>query len=155
MATKKQTEYAFHQLGQVLRDLESDLRWKLEGSVRIPQAWHDIAQARETPKRSKMSLRIDDDVLAFFQAMGPGHTTRMNAVLRAFMLARLAEVVKDTVEYMVSPKEVEHRVRDEILAVIQSEQRAKETAEDRLAAEARGKARLKTLKPWWEERTGG
>ena len=155
MATKKQTEYAFHQLGQVLRDLESDLRWKLEGSVRIPQAWHDIARARETPKRTKVSLRIDDDVLAFFQSMGPGHTTRMNAVLRAFMLARLAEVVKDTVEYMVSPKEVEHRVRDEILAVIQSEMRAKETAEDRLAAEAKGKARLKSLKPWWEERTGG
>ena len=155
MATKKQTDFAFHQLGQVLRDLESDLRWKLEGSVRIPQAWHDIAQAREMPKRSKMSLRIDDDVLAFFQSMGPGHTTRMNAVLRAFMLARLAEVVKDTVDYMVAPKEVENRVRDEIMAVIKAQERAKEAAEERLAAGAKGKARLKTIRPMWEEKTGG
>lgn len=30
MPTKAQTTFAFHQLGQVLRDLESDLRWKLD-----------------------------------------------------------------------------------------------------------------------------
>ena len=155
MATKKQTDFAFHQLGQVLRDLEADLRWKLDGSVRIPQAWHELAQSRALPKRTKITLRLDDDVLAFFQTMGPGHTTRMNAVLRAFMLARLAEVVKDSVEYIVNPKDVEHRVRDEVWAVLRGQERAKEAAEARLAAGAADRARLKMLKPWWEEKTGG
>ena len=155
MATKKQTDFAFHQLGQVLRDLEADLRWKLDGSVRIPQAWHELAQSRALPKRTKITLRLDDDVLAFFQTMGPGHTTRMNAVLRAFMLARLAEVVKDSVEYIVNPKDVEHRVRDEVRAVLRGQERAKEAAEARLAAGAADRARLKMLKPWWEEKTGG
>ena len=155
MATKKQTDFAFHQLGQVLRDLEADLRWKLDGSVRIPQAWHELAQSRALPKRTKITLRLDDDVLAFFQTMGPGHTTRMNAVLRAFMLARLAEVVKDSVEYIVNPKDVEHRVRDEVRAVLRGQERAKEAAEAQLATGAADMARLKMLKPWWEERTGG
>jgi hypothetical protein len=41
------------------------------------------------------------------------------------------------------------------LAVIRGQERAKEAAEGRLAAQAKGKARLKSLKPWWEERTGG
>lgn len=40
--------------------------------------------------RSKrlVSLRIDADVLEYFQASGKGYQTRMNAVLRAFMDAR-------------------------------------------------------------------
>jgi uncharacterized protein (DUF4415 family) len=35
------------------------------------------------PKRS-ISLRVDAEVLAWFQAQGPGYQTRMNAVLKAF-----------------------------------------------------------------------
>ena len=34
-------------------------------------------------KRS-ISLRVDADVLAWFQAQGPGYQTRINAVLKAF-----------------------------------------------------------------------
>ena len=41
------------------------------------------------PKRS-ISLRIDADVLAWFQEQGRGYQTRMNAVLRAFRDASLA-----------------------------------------------------------------
>ena len=42
--------------------------------------------------------RLDEDVLKFFQAMGAGYLTRINAVLRCFMLARLAGVVKGAAE---------------------------------------------------------
>ena len=136
MPTKAQTDFAFHQLGQVLRDLETDLRWKLDGSVRIPAEWHDIAQSREQPLKSKITLRVDQDVARFFRAMGQGHLTRMNAVLRAFMLARLAEVVKAEARYEMTPKEVEHLVRDEIFAVIRAQEAAKEAAEARLAGKA-------------------
>ena len=41
-----------------------------------------------TSKRS-ISLRVDADVLAWFQAQGPGYQTRMNAVLKAFKDASL------------------------------------------------------------------
>lgn len=41
-----------------------------------------------SPKRS-ISLRVDADVLAWFQAQGPGYQTRMNAVLKAFKEASL------------------------------------------------------------------
>ena len=94
MTTKKQSEAAFHQLAQVMRDLEGDLGWRLKDSPRIPAAWHEIAQERIQPLKQKVTLRIDEDVIKFFRAMGQGHLTRMNAVLRTFMLARLAEVVK-------------------------------------------------------------
>ena len=154
MPTKAQTEFAFHQLGQVLRDLEADLRWKLDGSVRIPAAWHAIAQDRQTPAKTKITLRLDEDVIRFFRSMGQGHLTRMNAVLRAFMLARLAEVVKAEARYEMTAKEVEHRVRDEIFAVIRAQEAAKEAAEARLAGKAVETARLKAIKATWEGKVG-
>ena len=39
-------------------------------------------------KRS-ISLRVDAEVLAWFQAQGPGYQTRINAVLKAFKDASL------------------------------------------------------------------
>ena len=38
------------------------------------------------PKKS-ISLRIDSDVLDWFKSEGKGHLSRMNAVLRAYMLS--------------------------------------------------------------------
>ncbi|MEX0815250.1 MAG: BrnA antitoxin family protein [Dongiaceae bacterium] len=35
-----------------------------------------------------MTLRIDRDTVKWFKARGHGYQTRMNAVLRAYMLAR-------------------------------------------------------------------
>lgn len=37
--------------------------------------------------KQPISIRVDDDVLGWFKAQGKGHLSRMNAVLRAYMLA--------------------------------------------------------------------
>jgi uncharacterized protein (DUF4415 family) len=55
---------------------EADVRHIIRGVVRRglkPQA----------PKTS-ISLRVEQDVLEWFKAQGPGYQTRINAVLRAF-----------------------------------------------------------------------
>ncbi len=39
------------------------------------------------PKKALVSLRIDEDVLAWFRAQGAGYQSRMNALLRAYMEA--------------------------------------------------------------------
>lgn len=155
MPTRKQTDFAFHQLGQVLRDLETDLRWKLNDSVRIPAEWNRIAQSRQQPAKAKVTLRVDDDVIRFFRAMGQGHLTRMNDVLRAFMLARLAEVVKAEPEYQLSPKETMGRLQGELVAVMEGQERAAKAAEDAMAQAAKYFPTLKALKPLWERKTGG
>ena len=38
-------------------------------------------------KKDAVSLRLDKDVLAWFKRRGAGYQTRMNAVLRSYMLA--------------------------------------------------------------------
>ena len=46
-------------------------------------------------------------MLAFFRAMGRGHLTRINAVLRTFMLARLAGVVTGPEDVRYAPTHAE------------------------------------------------
>ena len=36
------------------------------------------------PPKASISLRVDQDVLEWFKAQGPGYKTRINVVLRAF-----------------------------------------------------------------------
>ncbi len=36
------------------------------------------------PSKASISLRVDQDVLEWFKAKGPGYQTRINSVLRAF-----------------------------------------------------------------------
>ncbi len=44
---------------------------------------------RPVEAKRSISLRVDAEVLAWFQAQGPGYQTRMNAVLKAFKDASL------------------------------------------------------------------
>lgn len=83
----------YHALAESLRDLELDIRWGLAGTERLPAEWSTIAATPATHRKRAMTMRVDEPVLAFFKAMGPGYQRRMNAVLRAFMHARLSKMV--------------------------------------------------------------
>jgi uncharacterized protein (DUF4415 family) len=45
---------------------------------------------RPRPSKSQLTLRVDDDVLAWFRSKGSGYQSRINALLRAFMEAHKA-----------------------------------------------------------------
>jgi uncharacterized protein (DUF4415 family) len=45
---------------------------------------------RPVPAKELISLRIDQDVIEWFKAQGPGYQTRINSVLRAFRDASAA-----------------------------------------------------------------
>jgi uncharacterized protein (DUF4415 family) len=49
------------------------------------------------PVKKLKSLRIDADVLAFFEAQGPGYQTRINNVLRESMLQALRRAASERV----------------------------------------------------------
>ena len=63
------------------RDTASDPAW--DG---IPEDWYKDAVLVMPGRKRLVSLRIDDDVLEWFKAQGPGYQTRLNAVLRSFMV---------------------------------------------------------------------
>ena len=51
----------------------------------LPDDFWDHAVLMPPVTKEAISLRVDDDVLAWFRAGGPGYQTRMNAVLRHYM----------------------------------------------------------------------
>jgi uncharacterized protein (DUF4415 family) len=55
---------------------EADIRHVVRGMVR--------RGLKPLPAKASISLRVDQDVLEWFKAQGPGYQTRINTVLRAF-----------------------------------------------------------------------
>ncbi len=54
-----------------------------------PKYWSKIEDVFPTsPPKTSLTLRLDADMAAWFRGQGRGYQARMNAVLRAYMLAR-------------------------------------------------------------------
>lgn len=78
----------------VMRRLEWDLHNTIELTSRIPEAWHEIATATPRSAKAKVTLALEADVLKFFRSMGEGYGPRINEVLKSYMHARLAGVIR-------------------------------------------------------------
>ncbi|MEI4471660.1 BrnA antitoxin family protein [Frigidibacter sp. MR17.24] len=98
--TKRQREN-YHYMADAMRRLEWDLHNAIVTSGKVPLDWHRIAQDRHPKRRVRVTIRVEEDVLRFFRSMSSGHGPLMNEVLRSFMHARLAGVVRgaDTLDY--------------------------------------------------------
>jgi hypothetical protein len=77
-----------------MRRLEWDLHNTIELTGRIPEEWHQIATATPRAAKVKVTLALEADVLKFFKSMGEGYGPRINDVLRSYMHARLAGVIR-------------------------------------------------------------
>lgn len=143
---------AYHELAETMRGLEEDLRWGLNDTLRIPHEWREIAARPGVPAKRMVTIRLDEDVLAFFRAMGAGYLTRINAVLRTFMLARLAGVVTgpEGMTYAPSPEDQAQVLRREILDHAIAVEAAREARE----REAKMREKVKGLTALKEARAG-
>ena len=70
--------------------------------MRIPDDWHRIAQEKGTAPKTRVTLRLDADVVAFFRSMGPDWQVRVNRLMAAWMHARLAGLIEgaETMDYL-------------------------------------------------------
>jgi uncharacterized protein (DUF4415 family) len=53
--------------------------------ARLPSDFWAGAMMVDPVAKQAISLRVDEDVLAWFRSLGPRYQTRMNAVLRSYM----------------------------------------------------------------------
>lgn len=92
----KAEERAYAALQPALRelhDLQMEMRVDyLELQLKtMPKAWRWIeGEVPVRPKKVRIHGSYDADVAKFFRSMGQGYQARMNAVLRAYMLAILS-----------------------------------------------------------------
>lgn len=78
----------------VMRRLEWDLHNTIELTGRIPEAWHEIATATPRSAKKRVCIALEADVLKFFRSMGEWYGPRINDVLKSYMHARLAGVIR-------------------------------------------------------------
>ena len=102
MTERKRTkaeERAYAGLNDTLRELQAV---ELEMWVRferlklnhMPFEWAAIEDRHPVRKRKvRINATYDEDVAKFFRTMGHGYQARMNAVLRAYMLAILSRAI--------------------------------------------------------------
>ena len=89
---KQRAQYTY--LMDVMQRLEWDLHNAIEATDRIPAEWHEIAARRPVLPKVKVNLLLEADVVKFFKSMGAGYGPRINDVLKSYMYARLAGVIK-------------------------------------------------------------
>ena len=54
----------------------------------LPGAWHKVErEVPVRPKKIRVTAAYDEELVKWFRAMGHNYQARMNAVLRAYMLA--------------------------------------------------------------------
>ncbi len=67
--------------GALEQDIASDPDW-----ADMPADWPERAIAVMPGPKQLLSLRLDSDVVQWFRDQGPGYQTRMNAVLKSFVM---------------------------------------------------------------------
>ena len=77
---------------EYLRNLNED---DLERSIAddpdwndIPPNWFEGAEVVDMRAKKLLSIRLDQEVVDWFKATGPGYQTRMNAALKAYVRAQ-------------------------------------------------------------------
>ncbi|GHA50883.1 hypothetical protein GCM10008927_15180 [Amylibacter ulvae] len=105
-------------------DLQSNfLIWNMRGA--LPPEWDEIdINAPVPPKKEKISIRMDADVIKYFRALGPHYTTQINAVLRCFVMGRLANTLHIREEGL-SIDELMNGYRQKTIAELEMEARMK------------------------------
>ncbi|MEM6307177.1 MAG: BrnA antitoxin family protein [Pseudomonadota bacterium] len=102
---------AFGLAVDALKMIEHDIHDAFQTNPVIPQAWQDLCVDEDPrhPTTTRVTLRLDSDVVKFFRTMGPGYQPRINRVLRAFMELRRAKVLNgpDTSDYITAPDRIE------------------------------------------------
>jgi len=77
-----------------LEELQNDLsrRWRDDS---LPKHWNgfDLFDPVE-PHKTRVTMRMDSDMVAWFRKLGPGYQKRINRVVRVYWLSLLCGYIK-------------------------------------------------------------
>jgi uncharacterized protein (DUF4415 family) len=82
-------------------DMSAEIRSLQEGfyedwvSGSLPEIWNEIPVLNPTkPAKTKITLRFDADMIAWFRKLGTGYQGRMNSILRVYWHSLLSGRIK-------------------------------------------------------------
>ncbi|PIE14466.1 MAG: hypothetical protein CSA70_01545 [Rhodobacterales bacterium] len=93
MLTQKERE-ARGDMIRTLKQVQGDLttEW-LDRS--LPEGWNGLdSTAPVTPRKTRVTIRLDEDMVKWFRKLGPHYGARINAILRIYWTALISGQVK-------------------------------------------------------------
>jgi uncharacterized protein (DUF4415 family) len=97
MASRKRStdeEINLDEMFDVLEQEYANLERRRLSFDLVPPGWCSVERdAPVTPPKTKISISLDEDLLAWFRSLGRGYQPRMNAVLRAYMLVVISKEI--------------------------------------------------------------
>ncbi len=98
MPSRKRTKTEEQAHTDLLLNLMEQRLWMEDFRLKddfIPPEWNQMDDiAPVAPKKTKVTLRLNDKTLRWFRAMGPGWQTRADKVLETYMLAVVSREVR-------------------------------------------------------------
>ncbi len=97
MDERKRTTREARSHAELLAELEAmearHREWSLKRRT-IPDEWYRLhEQTPCAPKKTRLTAAFDADAVRWYRGLGRGYQARMNAVLRAYMLAVVAREI--------------------------------------------------------------
>jgi uncharacterized protein (DUF4415 family) len=98
MTERRRTKAEKKSYALLLQELNELEAWweayKLKDRL-IPNDWHRLDEtAPVRPRKSRITAAFDADVARWYRGLGHGYQARMNAVLRAYMLAVISKEIE-------------------------------------------------------------
>ncbi|MEM8569484.1 MAG: BrnA antitoxin family protein [Pseudomonadota bacterium] len=98
MAERKRSKSEERTYSELLGELHQLSTWNSQEKLKrehIPSAWHTLdREAPCKPRKTKLTISLDEDMVRWFRSLGTGYQPRMNAVLRLYMLAVLSKEIE-------------------------------------------------------------
>lgn len=92
MSPRDRLRYRF--MHDQMMQFEWDLRHAIWDRRIVPSDWHQLLLKEPKGDKTRVTIRLDSDLVKFFRAYGTGWQTILNTAVRAFVKARLAGVVE-------------------------------------------------------------
>ncbi len=98
MTDRKRSKTEERSFARMLDELESQEaefeRFRRSRSL-VPPGWRSVESRTEIkPKKTKLTVTLDADMVAWFRGLGRGYQPRMNAILRAYMHAVISKEIE-------------------------------------------------------------
>ena len=91
----KSEDLSFDRMLDCLNEQMADIERLKRSHDLVPPGWHRVARdAPVTPPKTKLTLKLDAEMVTWFRGLGRGWQPRMNAVLHAYMHAVISKAVE-------------------------------------------------------------
>ena len=91
----KAEERAYAQMLAELEEQEAELRVLQRRRSVVPEGWGELdRQAPVEPRKERVTIRLDAEVLRWYRGLGHGYQRRINAVLRAYMNGVISKAIE-------------------------------------------------------------